>query len=446
MQVRMQLMVVGLATLVWMGAALFTWFDAKQELDELLDGHLAQAAAILVVQQTDADGDEDDMTDEPILLRYAPQVAFQVFHEGKLASHSTNAGQSPMASLGEGYSTVQLHDGEQWRVFATRGAERDVQVFVGEKVESRRAILWALLRSMMWPLGIALPLFGLAGWWSVRKGLTPLRRLSRTLVRRTPQALEPVVLADAPPELLPLIASLNALLQRISSMVVSERRFTADAAHELRTPIAAIRAQAQVAIGAGDDEAERAHALQLTLTGCDRATRLVEQLLTLARLESQAPATVAQTDLGNVARRVIADLVPGALSRAQTLELDAATGCLVAADELLLGVLVRNLVDNALRYSPDGARVVVRVQREGGAISLCVEDSGPGLEPQALERLGERFYRVLGSGQPGSGLGWSIVKRLVEVFSASVQMERSAALGGLCVTVRWSDAGSKPGA
>ena len=322
----------------------------------------------------------------------------------------------------------------------TRGAEHDVQVYVGEQTESRDSILLAVLQWVLLPLVIALPLLALVGWWAVRQGLAPLRHLSRVLAQRRPQAMEPLVVPDLSTEMVPVVQALNGLFERIEQMLVSERRFTADAAHELRTPIAAIRAQAQVALGAGHDAAQRDHALQFTLAGCDRATHLVEQLLTLARLEA-APASaadaVARVDLSALARRVAADLAPTALARGQTLQLEAPTACRVAGDEALIGVLVRNLVDNALRYSPNQAQVWVSVAMESGQAVLRVQDSGAGMTEPEMARLGERFYRVLGSDQPGSGLGWSIVKRIATVFGAQVQVSRSERLGGLAVTVRW---------
>ena len=443
LQARLLALVLGLVTLVWLGAAILTWVDARHELDELLDGHLAQAAAMLVVQQAqghDEDDDDDDVADAPSLHKYAPKVAFQVFHEGQLSMRSANAGMAPMSGKPRGFSTVRLGDGVEWRVFATRGTESDVQVYVGEQTETRSEILWAVLRGMLLPLVVALPLLALLLWWAVRQGLAPLRQLSQVLRQRQPQASEPVVLQDLPSEVQPLVQSLNALFERIDAMVASERRFTADAAHELRTPIAAIRAQAQVALGAGSDTVQRDHALQVTLAGCDRATRLVDQLLTLARLETKtgvADTRSKAADLTAVARRVAADLAPAALARQQTLELDAVTPCPVTGDEMLVSVLLRNLIDNALRYSPPGARILVRVANESGQTVVHVQDSGPGMTHEEMARLGERFYRVLGSNQTGSGLGWSIAKRIASAVDAQLQVGRSDLLGGLAVTVRW---------
>jgi two-component system sensor histidine kinase QseC len=438
LQARLLALVLGLVTAVWLASVAWTWFDASHELDELLDGHLAQAAALLVVQQLDPEHD-DGVADAPSLHKYAPRAAFQIFHEGRLASRSSSAGAAPMSSVARGFSTVRVGD-ESWRVFATQGAQRDVQVYVGEKMESRRAILWAVLRSMLLPLMFLLPLLAVAGWWAVRWGLSPLRDLSRLLGKRQPHALEPVALAGMPLELQPVVRSLNGLFERIGHMVILERRFTSDAAHELRTPIAGIRAQVQVALGAGADSQQLQHALHATLTGCDRATRLVEQLLTLARLEAESgasPANAAMVDLGAVAQRVAADLAPAALARQQALELDAAERCLVRGDETLTGVLVRNLMDNALRYSPDAARVLVSVTTLGPQVQLRVQDSGSGMTEEEMSRLGERFFRVLGHGQPGSGLGWSIVRRVAEVSGAQIAVARSASLGGLDVTVKW---------
>jgi two-component system, OmpR family, sensor histidine kinase QseC len=441
LQARLLVMLLGVVAVVWMGAALLTWVDARHELDELLDGHLAQAAALLVVQQTQALHDDDDgVVDGPSLHKYAPRVAFQVFHEGHLVMRSSNAAAKPMSSRDEGFSSESFADGTRWRVFTTRGSDNDVQVYVAEQIASRSAILWAVLWSMLLPLAIALPLLALALWWAVRQGLAPLHQLSRLLGARQAQALSPVVLMDSPIEIQPLIDALNALFERIDSMMASERRFTADAAHELRTPIAAIRAQAQVALGAGADLAQRDHALQATLAGCDRATRLVEQLLTLARLESASSPDRAPVNLTAVTRRVAADLGHGALARRQTLELDAPDAAFIQADEVLTGVLVRNLIDNALRYSPAGAHVNVRVRTLAGETHLTVDDSGSGLSDAEMARLGERFYRVLGHTQTGSGLGWSIVKRIAQAFGAQIDVSRSASLGGLSVAVRWPTA------
>lgn len=447
LQARLVTFVLALVAAIWLVTAALTWRDVRNELDELLDSHLAQAAALLVAQQAGEIEHEDERRlDAPALHRYAPQVAFQVFHEHRLVLRSANAPDTPMGSLasgfGDGFATVSI-GATDWRVFATRGAEHDVQVFVGEQVASRVAILWAALRGALWPLAAAIPLLVLGLWWGVRQGTAPLRALGRSVAERQPQALEPIALADAPAEVVPVIESLNGLFARIAEMVELERRFTADAAHELRTPIAAIRAQAQVASAEADD-ARRRHALAATLAGCDRATRLVEQLLTLSRLESVAAPASTMLDLAAVARRVVAEVAPHAVAKRQTVELDAERPVSLRGEETLVSVLVRNLVDNAVRYSHAGARIEVSVLHEATGARLRVEDSGPGLSPTDLARLGERFFRVPGSAESGSGLGWSIVRRIAHVMAANVSVDRSVTLGGLRVEVVWPAA--KPAA
>lgn len=445
LQGRLLVLVLGVVLAVWLASAAMTWADARHELDELLDAHLTQAAALLVAQQVREPGGDldeegaDGVIDAPTLHRYAPKVAFQVFHEGRLVLRSANAPAAPMlareARFRSGFQSVRLGP-QAWRVFATHGAERDVQVYVGEQVASRAAILRAVLRSTLWPMAVALPLLALAVWWGTRSALLPLHRLGASLAARGPQALHPVVLQPAPPaEMEPVVHELNRLFERIAELLDAERRFTADAAHELRTPIAAIRTQAQVALGEADD-ARRNHALQATLAGCDRATRLVEQLLTLARLEAQTGCGTREVDLAVLARQVAAELAPRAFAKQQVLEVEAPHPCLLRGDDTLLAMLLRNLLDNALRYSPPGARIRITLGCNGHQLSLCVEDSGPGLAPADMARLGERFFRVAGSGESGSGLGWSIVRRIAQAHGLELRAERSARLGGLAVWLR----------
>jgi two-component system sensor histidine kinase QseC len=439
LQGRLLALILSLVCGVWIATTVLTWRDASHELDELLDSHLAQAAALLVAQQAGEIEDDDHGIDAPLLHHYASKVAFQVFHEGRLALRSSNAPEEPMLTLTgiaeDGFRSTTM-GGAKWRVFAAYGKERDTRVFVGEQVESREAILWAVLRSMLTPMAIALPLLAIAVWWAVRQGVAPIRALGQTLAQRQAEALQPISVAGAPSEMTPMLDALNGLFQRITDLMASERRFTADAAHELRTPIAAIRTQAQVAL-ASQDVGERTHALQATLQGCDRATRLVEQMLTLSRLESGDAPVAGRLDVGTVVREVVADVAHLALSKGQTIEVEADQHYWVQAEATLLSVLVRNLVDNAIRYSPMGASVKVVLQNANDGITLTIEDSGPGMSEANIKQLGERFFRVLGSGQSGSGLGWSIVRRIAAVVGADITVSRSAAFSGLAVALRF---------
>lgn len=430
LQGRLLSLVIGLVLAVWAATAALTWIDARQELDELLDAHLAQAAALLVAREA-ADIEAPSPAGPPSLHRYAPRVAFQIVHKGEMVLRSAEAPPEPMAA-DEGFHTVTIA-GTRWRVFTALGADGDEFVHVGEQVSSRTSILLALMRSLLWPTLLALPLLAMTAWWAVHHSVSPLRSLSQRLVLRRPEELIPLELQDAPAEVLPLVEALNALFVRIGTLLESERRFTADAAHELRTPIAAIRAQAQVALAASDD-ATRHHALDATLQGCDRASRLVSQLLTLSRADAEC--LQAQTvELGELTRQVAADIAPRALAKHQSLVLNVPAACDVKGDATLLSVLVRNLLDNAVRYSPASAKVLVNVEQRGEHVHLSIEDSGPGLDEAQRRRLGERFFRVPGSEQSGSGLGWSIVHRIAALHDAEVLVRPSTRLAGLAVEV-----------
>jgi two-component system sensor histidine kinase QseC len=437
LQARLMMLVLAAVTLSWLCVAVATWFDARHEVDELLDGHLAQAAALLIAQQAAAP-DTEHGEDAPILHHYAPRVAFQIFRGDRLVLRSANAARWPPRAgekIGQGLSTATM-DGKAWRLFAVADEQHGLRVYVGERLSSRTEVLVAVMRSMLLPMIVALPLLGVAAGWAIRRGIEPLRGLRDRLAQRRAQDIRPFELADAPTEVMPVIDALNGLLRRIGLLLDAERRFTADAAHELRTPIAAICAQAQVAMGEADD-ARRRHALRATLHGCDRAARLIGQLLTLSRLEAGESPGQAEVDLASLTREVVAGMVPAAIVRQQQLSFEGGRGCTVAGNEALLAVLVRNLVDNALRYSPPRASIDVGVSRQADRVTLQVQDSGAGLPEPLMQRLGERFFRPPGQDESGSGLGWSIAQRVAAAHGARLHAARSAALGGLAVSVEF---------
>lgn len=438
LQSRLLLAVLGLVLLAWTAAAALTWHNAQDEVGDLLDAHLAQTAALLRLQQLD-ELNEDQLNEAPDLDKHQHHVVFQLWREGQLLARSKNAPTEPLThQRGRGFADSQAA-GKSWRVFVTQGHEGDVNILVGEQQSARQDIVRASVVGMLKPMALALPLLALGIWWVVRGLVRPLRQLGAAVSVRQPQSLVPLPSAGVPPEVLPLVSALNDLFTRMAELLVTERQFTADAAHELRTPIAGIRMQAQVAQGATQN-AERAAALDATVQGCDRATRLVEQLLQLARLDAEtATPDAAATDLERVAHTAVADLQSAAQARGQQVLLQTPGPVNIHLTEPLAQVLLRNLLDNALRYSPDGAQVQVHITAASAGIParLCVEDGGPGLTNGEMARLGERFFRVLGTGQSGSGLGWSIVRRIARLHNLRLQVDRSPALGGLRVQVSW---------
>jgi two-component system sensor histidine kinase QseC len=262
-----------------------------------------------------------------------------------------------------------------------------------------------------------------------------LGELRRELARRGPGDLARLDAARTPVEIEPLVAELNRLFGRIDEALERERRLTADAAHELRTPLAVLSTQAQVARRAAS-EAARNEALDAIVVGSERAARLIEQMLTLARLESgQGEGAVQRADLRALARAALADAAPFALGKNLDIALEEGAAVEVAGYPGLLQVLLRNLVDNAVRYTPRGGKVRVAVGGDGRTARLEVSDNGPGVPPQELARLGERFHRLAAPGETGSGLGLSIVLRIAELHRGGVRFAAGHGGAGLAVSV-----------
>jgi two-component system sensor histidine kinase QseC len=423
--------------LVWLVTLGFSYVEARHEVDEMLDGHLAQAASVLLVQAGD-DLDEVDTEHAPLLHKYARRVAFQVYDgHGRLGLHSANAPNTPLAQGGDGFSEHRV-DGQHWRVFSTQG--RGLTIHVGERAEARQELARELVGGMLKPLLAAIPLLALVLWIGIGRGLAPLDRIAADIGARAPDNLAALGVDGMPDEVRPLAERLNALFERLGRSLDSERRFTADAAHELRTPLAGIRAQAQVALGAGAD-GERQHALAAVIAGCDRATRLVEQLLTLARIEHAPPGTRTDMPLRRLAAEVLGEAAEVAIGKNIELALDDGAEIAVVGQPDLLRILLRNLVDNAVRYTPSGGRVSISVQASPAGAALIVSDSGPGIAAAERERVMQRFYRLLGSGEEGSGLGLSIAARIAALHSAGMLLD-DAPGGGLQVTVNFHGSAS----
>ena len=432
---KQRLLVLALTaiTLVWLGAAAFTYHNAREEFDEVLDAHLAQAAALLVVQSSH-DLDELETEHAPLLHKYARRVAFQVWDKGhQLRLHSANAPQQPLANEERGFSDHTI-DGHHWRVFSTWNESAEYLIQVAERADVRDELARGIAGNMLKPLFISLPLLALLLWIAVARGLRPLDKLTREVEQRAPDNLAALDASSAPREVVPLIERLNRLFTRIEASMQKERRFTADAAHELRTPVAAIKAQAQVA-RAACGEAERNHALDNAILGCDRAAHLIEQLLTLARIDTLGNDVTEACQLRVIAAEVIAAIAPAALSQHVRLELTEGAEVEVRCNPVLLRILLRNLIDNAVRHTQPGTSVWVSITHQQGLACLSVNDNGPGIPEAELARVSERFYRPIGTSASGSGLGLSIVNRIAEIHGASLRIAPQISGAGLSVTV-----------
>ena len=293
---------------------------------------------------------------------------------------------------------------------------------------------------LLMPMLVALPALALLLLIAIGFALAPLRQLARDVSARAPERLEPLPIDTLPAEVAPLVTRLNSLFADIVRALDNERRFTADAAHELRTPLAALKAQAQVAL-ASVDAAQRQHALNQILVGCDRATHLVAQLLTLARLDAGTPQTMQDIALRAIAEEVLASSAGDAIERHCELMLHDGNAR-VRGDPLLVQALLRNLVDNALRHG-GGTQIEVSITQRNGQAVLCVSDDGRGIAADERGRVLQRFYRSASADPgntalhqaPGSGLGLSIVSRIVELHGGKLEINSPAAGNGVSVLV-----------
>jgi two-component system sensor histidine kinase QseC len=431
---RLLALALGATVLVWSATVAVTWIDARHEIDEVMDAHLAQAATLLIVQLSE-DLAEIEVEHAPLLHKEARRVAFQVWKDGEqLRLHSENAPNVALGGREEGFSDRTV-DGKGWRVFTAWDPSREHLVYVGERSELRSKLAARMIAAVLAPLLIALPLLALLLWIAVRQGLRPLDSLASEVGTRAPDNLAPLDAGRAPREVIPLIERLNRLFARMAQSLERERRFTADAAHELRTPVAGIKAQAQVAQLAAS-AATRDHALGQVVAGADRATRLVEQLLTLARLDTADTTAFSVCRLWALAAEVIADLAPLAAARNVRLELVDGDDAVVSGIPALLQVLIRNLVDNAVRHGATLVRVAIVSGRHGA--TLTVGDDGPGIPEAERAQVLERFYRLPSAGEGGSGLGLSIVQRIAEIHGAALTLGAGAGGKGLRVEIAFA--------
>ena len=432
--IRARLLVSLLATFA-LGAlvvAAVAYRNVLHETEALFDYQLRQMALSLRDQgeinaaQASALGDED--------FDFVVQIWTA---DGRSIYASRAHSQLPSRAV-LGFADVDV-GGRFWRTYSVASRERVIQV--AQPLAIRQSVAArAALRSVV-PLLVMAPLLAVLMGWLVTRALRPLRRVARDVSARDAEALTALPASGLPDEVAPLVQALNALLRRLDAAFGTQRAFVADAAHELRSPLTALKLQIGLLQRSADAHARQA-AIEALSAGVDRAVRLVEQLLALARSEPGAAANAFERlDLSELVRQAVADSVPYALARGSSIELEAEPGIELSGDRIALATLVRNLTDNALRHAPPGSRVQVRVERSGGAPILSVDDAGPGIPPADRERVFDRFFRrtQASSGDPpqGSGLGLAIVKGVAERHGATVALSDSP-LGGLRATVRFA--------
>lgn len=459
---RLVVTLLSVVAVSWLITALAVYFDSRHEIEELFDAHLAQSARALLAMS------EHELAEQQIYQRmlggegftqsveipygdtsgpgheYEDKLAFQVWtSENHLALHSANTPtHQPLSAQTAGFSNQHI-EGTRWRVFSLTGESSGIRILVGQSLEIRGELIGAISNRLLTPVLLSLPVLALLIWYGITHAMRPLLRLAENVRNLEPGQLKPLPLKDIPDESRPLVESLNLLFEQLQHAFDNERRFTADAAHELRTPLAALKVQAQVALGASDDEA-RQHALRRIIQGVDRATRLVEQLLTLARLDPEdALQDTAPLKLPDLCQETLAEQANSARQKHIELALEATCSGQIMGNASAIHIMLRNLIDNAIRYTPEQGNVCIKIDGDDKATRLVISDSGPGIPVEERARVMERFYRSSSVQAPGSGLGMSIVQRIVEGHNATISLGESP-LGGLEITIHFATSHASP--
>jgi two-component system OmpR family sensor kinase/two-component system sensor histidine kinase QseC len=428
---RLRLLVVLLSALTLVASAMgwATYRSVLAESETLFDYQLQQMALSL------RDQGEVAAADAPSLANERLDFVVQVWSfDGRVIyasqPHSAVPGRAQL-----GLATVQV-DGQGWRTYSVATPQRVIQV--AQPLSIRRSLAAEAAWRSITPVALLAPLLGATVWLLVTWTLRPLQRMANEVRLRDAQALNALPAQHLPDEVAPLVDAINDLLRRLAEAMALQRDFVADAAHELRSPLTALKLQLHILVHARDAQTREWAQAELE-QGMERTSRLVEQLLTLARSEpGAAPLSPVSLDLVVLAQEVLAASGPLASTRGTQLALLGEASARVQGDGAELTSLVRNLVDNAVIHSPPGARVEVSVAHTPAGTVLTVDDSGPGIAPAERQRVFDRFFRRPGSDEPGSGLGLAIVRRVAERHGARLHLDQ-APLGGLRVVVAFAE-------
>ncbi|WP_028634377.1 sensor histidine kinase [Pseudomonas parafulva] len=432
----MLLLVIGSGLL-----GLYNYHDSRHEITEVYDAHLAQNARLLqgIMSLPVHDQNRAELYrafDEALSQAgrhrvghpYESKLAFQVWgDDGTVLVHTPSAPHLSQPPRTPGFADI-VAGGDRWRSFVLPVPEKRWVIWVGERNDVRYDLIDRIVRHTLMPFILGSLALALLVWAAIGWGLEPLQNMATVIRGRHADSLEPLQLAPLPKELEPMQAAINRLLGQIDDLLRREHRFIADAAHEMRTPLAILRLHAQNALDAGDD-AERRKALHFLMGGVDRLARVVNQLLTLARLQPRpGQRDWPLVDLAVVVAEVLAEFTPWILQRGLEPALEIAEGDYRLRTNVgALGIALQNLVTNVVDHSPPGGRVLVTLQREGLALLVSVEDEGAGIPETEQSRVFERFYS---KGSPnGAGLGLSIVSTIMTRLGGSVQLRNRAPHG-----------------
>lgn len=374
---------------------------------------------------------------QPLPINYLNKFNFQVWSsdDNKLLLHSAGIPSTPLLAEEHGFSDIVINN-DKWRIFTTENKSVGIKTVLGEQYNTRNELGRKISKDDVYIMLLTFPLAGLLIWIIIGKGLESLDKVAKEVANREPSHLEPVNLEEVPEEVTPVVDELNKLFFRLKEGFEREKRFAADAAHELRTPLAALKAQAQVALNSSDIN-EKNIALQKLLASVNRSTHVVQQLLTMSKLVPEAITAQdhSEVNLIKVCRETLANLVPSAIEKNIELSFEYKDTPSIKGNAVAIGILIRNLVDNAIRYCHANDKVLVTVYPDANFAVLEITDTGPGIPEELRDRVFERFFRALGHKSTGSGLGLAIVKQICELHNAKITLHTPEKGSGLIVKV-----------
>ncbi len=368
--------------------------------------------------------------------KYERKIAFQLWSKKDgLLLRSESAPKFAFSAVEHGFSENNI-DGNSWHVFSLTDSTGEYVIHVGQKEQIRSELTDEISNQMVVQFLVGLPFLGLVIWFIIGRALRPFNHLEKALAIREANYLKPLPLKRLPKEIVPMVNEINKLFAQLEQAFEHERRFTADASHELRTPLAGLLAQAHVALRTTDEDV-RKQALSRIKQAVNRMTYLVQQLLTFSRIESNTEFLTKQnTMINREVILVITDLEPEAHKKQITIEFVEDHPVPVMINAPLVSILIRNIIDNAIKYTPVNGNVLITVTGEERQLALCVEDSGPGIAPDQYEKSLERFHRCVETANKtqGTGLGFSMVQRIAAIHNADLILGVSQ-FGGLKVKV-----------
>lgn len=408
--------------LIWFSAAIWIYWNTHRELEHVLDARLQEAARMvnslvgstnLTVAMAALPGPQFEAT------AYERQLSCQIWSfDGRLMARSSGTPHGRLTEVPSGFSD-RIVDGEPWRVYTVANEAAGLHIMVGDRLGLRDRLVSEVIKGLLAPTLLIVPLLGLLIWISLGQGLRPLRAMANEVRTREADDISPIDTAHAPAEVKPLTEALNGLFAKLETARRHEREVTAFAAHELRTPLAGLKTQAQIAM-ATEDPALRQGALQRMVLSVDRTTRLVRQLLALAKLDASGPAPARETVAIGSLFDEITEIAPGAVQHAPVKIEPRLRELNLQASRELLTLALRNLHENAVQHSPAGGTVTWRMTADGRGIAI--EDEGPGIPEDELALVTQRFFRGRHKSALGTGLGLAIAEAAVRRMGASLHL------------------------